>query len=431
MKKKLCSLALLSLQAVYPFKEVTTGITDTMGITFNPKISFVQELNNLGVLSKKISTVVCQNPENVPLFNNFPQLTDKISYLSFADLPTAVEPAPQLNAELNNSCAALYIKRDDLTGSCLPDEKKLYGGNKVRKLEFLLADAQAHDASAIITFGCAGSNHALATAVYSNKLGMNCYNCLKPQINSPVVQQNLLLATDAQAHLLYFPDNGTRTIGTFAQWLQCYQSSGSYPYIIPTGGSCPVGVLGFVNAAFELKEQIEANLVPMPHVIYVPCGSNGTVAGLTLGFQLAGLNIHIMAVATEPHDDLVAYQKELETLYAQTNLLLHEQAKSIPLLPFPKELVTVRYEFAGGDYGMPTLDGQAAQELFSLYADINLDPTYTAKAAAALIADARAGIITDKVVIYWNSYCGLDFSGTIAQVDYQKMPACFHPYFLN
>lgn len=354
MKKIVIIIVVIFFVRINCFVPLPKNVAESFGIAITKEISFAQELNNRGILPASNYDLISDYSGNLPLFKLYPQLAHKISYISFADLPTAVEELPELNAELKSGCAGLYIKRDDLTGSCLESEKKLYGGNKVRKLEFLLADAQAHGAQEVITFGCAGSNHTLATAVYANQLGLKCTNFLKPQINSPVVQQNLLLAASSHAKLLYFPDNSTREIGAFTEWLQHYQRTGAYPYVIPTGGSCPIGVLGFVNAALELKEQIDAKLLPTPHSIYVPCGSNGTLAGLALGFQLAGLSIHIMAIATEPHDNLIAYQKEVETLYAQTNTLLHQHDNSIPLLPFPKELITIRYEFAGGDYGMPT-----------------------------------------------------------------------------
>lgn len=243
------------------------------------------------------------------------------------------------------------------------------------------------------------------------------------------MQQNLLLSQNVHANLFYFPDNNSRKIGAFAKWLQMRQFCGRFPYIIPTGGSCPTGVLGFVNAALELKQQILENQIALPDYIYVATGSCGTVAGLTLGFQLAQIKTHIIAVATEPHEDSAEYQKALEELYVHTNQFLHEKDDSIPLLTFPKNYVTIRYEFSGDDYGMPTAEGQEAQDVFKKYADINIDPTYTAKAAAALIADAHAGVLTDKVVLYWNTYCGLDFSDTTAHVNHHDLPACFHEYF--
>ncbi len=428
MKKFIGLSAIVFLTNAHALAPLPKKIIDALGITLNEHIPFVQELNHLGVTSRSGYSIISLGAENLPLFQHFPELANKVSYISFADLPTPVQELTELNSQLHNPCGALYIKRDDLTGT-LTDGQKLYGGNKVRKLEFLLPDARACGAQEVITFGCAGSNHALATAVYANQLGMQCANLLKPQINSHVVQQNLLLAKNAHADLLYFPDNDTRKIGAFAQWMQKYQSKGTYPYIIPTGGSCPIGVLGFVNAACELKQQILHKQITLPDYIYVATGSCGTVAGLALGFELAHIKTHIIAVATEPHESNAAYLKELEDLYTQTNQFLHEKDTSVPLRAFPQDRVTIRFEFSGNNYGMPTAEGQQAQALFKKHAGINLDPTYTAKAAAALIADAHAGMLTDKVVLYWDTYCGLDFSDITATVNYQDLPVCFHEYF--
>jgi len=249
-----------------------------------------------------------------------------------------------------------------------------------------------------------------------------------PQINSNIVQQNLLLAQSAHAKLLYFSDNDTRNICTFSEWLNGYNRTGIYPYIIPKGGSNSIGTLGFVNAALELKQQIDAAILEEPDVIYVATGTLGTVAGLALGFQLVGLNSHIMAIATE-HHDAAAYQQALEDLYRETNILLHEKDNTIPLLPFPKSLVTIRFEFTGQSYGMPSQEGLEAQTIFKKYTKIILDNTYTSKAAAALISDIRNGLLKDKNVLFWNTYCGLDFSKITAKKSYKDLPVSFHNYF--
>lgn len=413
---------------LFSFASLPKNIASQLGIILQNEIPFVQELNKQGISSREVS-LVSDYAQAPLLFKNYPQLTKAISYIHFAELPTPTQELSSLNHHLDNGCKTLYIKRDDLTGSLTNKNKKLYGGNKVRKLEFLLADARARGAQEIITFGAAGSNHACATGLYAHQCGMRCTNLLKPQVNSCVVQQNLLLSHEAQANLLYFPDNNSRKVGAFAHWLQCYQKTGIFPYVIPTGGSCPLGALGFVNAAFELKDQILRNQMPEPDYLYIAHGSCGTVAGLTLGLALAGLKISIVAVATEPHEDPAAYYQELKNLYHETNNFLHERDSSIPVINFPENKVTIRFEYAGENYGMATQEGLEAQQLFKQHAGIFIDNTYTSKAAAALIADARAGLLQDSRVLFWNTFCGLDFSEITDTVSYQDLPACFHDYF--
>src|SRR5436190_320309 len=128
-----------------------------------------------------ISCVLSFQAYALPLFEYLPELENKIPYIQLANLPTPIEKCGEIENILNHH--NIYIKRDDLTGF-----KNLYGGNKVRKLEFLLGDALQHHAKKIITYGCVGTNHGLATACYSNKLGLDCLLMLKNQPNSPVVR---------------------------------------------------------------------------------------------------------------------------------------------------------------------------------------------------------------------------------------------------
>jgi D-cysteine desulfhydrase len=430
MKKFLFSLVCIALHAE-PFKPVAKKIAESFGITINADNSLCAELNQKGIFSQyahHTHIAAAAQAEKLPLFKAFPQLAQTIAYVPCAHLPTPVEHLNAIKVYLNNGCKILLVKRDDLTGTQFSHKKIMYGGNKVRKLEFLLGQALSCNAQEVITFGAAGSNHALATALYAHKFGLHCTNLLMPQSTSVVVQQNLLHAYCAHAKLLYFTDNDTRTISAFSEWLNSYNRTGIYPYIIPKGGSNSIGTLGFVNAAFELKEQINAGILQKPDYIYVASGTCGTVAGLALGFQLAELPIHIMAVTTEQHDP-IHYQQELAQLYHATNNLLHEKDNTIPLQDFPHALVTIRFNFASPGYGVANPESQQAEIIFKKYAKIRLDVTYTGKAAAALIADMRAGLLTDKKVLFWDTYCGLDFSKTISKTSYKDLPACFHSYF--
>ena len=402
------SLVLFSVAAYTPLRS-TVDVSD----------AYPARLNALGILNQPQVHQV-YNTNDIYLFQKFPSINRSIPYFSLGSLPT---PVQRCNALSEPYDVSIWCKRDDLTGGF---NQLLYGGNKVRKLEFLLAQALAYGATHVATFGCVGSNHATATAVYAETLMLKCTNFLKHQEPSPVVTQNLLLSHASRADLRWYPDNHTRRVGSFAHWLDTYSSKGEFVYVIPTGGSNPVGALGFVNAGLELAAQIDAGLLSQPQAIYVAAGSLGTLAGLTLGLQIAEKNIKIIGVATEPHESEVAYYSELKELYTQTNNLLCSHDSAIPTYPFPENLVEIRFEFAGVDYGVPTPEGTAAQELFKIHELLNLDQTYTAKAAACLLADAS--LKRFEHVLFWNTYCGLDFHHITDKVNRDDLPVSLQEY---
>lgn len=352
------------------------------------------------------------------LFRKFPQLETKIPYISLGDLPTPVIKLNSFSCQLGYP-SDVYMKRDDLTGK-KENQTRLYGGNKVRKLEWLLADALNNNARTIVTYGCAGSNHALATAVYCNELGLNSILLLRPQPNSDTVRQNLLLDGLCNADLRYFADRSTRDAA-------CKEIISQDPcaYFIPTGGSNPLGTLGFVNAVCELCEQIERGELAEPDVIYVPLGSCGTTVGLILGIMINNLKTKVVAVAVEPED----YEPAIKELFINANTLLHTYDNSIPLFDFPEEKLVINTKHSSIEYGLWTQSDAFAVQQFKKLENIQLDGTYSTKPISAFIQDVADGVITNQVVLIWNTYCGLDFSTTINNYVYTLLPQPFHRYF--
>lgn len=319
----------------------------------------------------------------------------------------------------------LYIKRDDFTGKKIGDHR-LYGGNKPRKLEWLLADAIAHNAKTVITYGCAGSNHALATAVYAQTLGLASILMLKPQPNSTVVRQNLLLDKAHHATLSFYPNNTTRD----AARDEILQNDPSF-YFIPTGGSTPLGALGFVNAAFELYEQINQGIMPMPDRIYVPMGSCGTTAGLLVGLTLLNMPTTIIAVAVEPEEEPCWFETTVQKLYNDTLAFLHAADKTIPLLPFDAARFVIVKKFWGTEYGLWTQEGAFAYNLLKNTEDLALEGTYSTKPWSALLDDIIQKNIKDETILIWHTYCGLDFSHCIDNELQEKLPSEAKEYFKN
>jgi len=349
------------------------------------------------------------------LFEAYPALRAQAPHVVLASLPTPVAPLPLPEA----AGGAVYVKRDDL--SAAP-----YGGNKVRKLEFLLGSAVACGAGAVLTFGAAGSNHALATAIYARQLGLRAISMLVPQPNARSVRRNLLRGHLAGARLLHYSGRSRVALGTLAQFRRERREHGQFPHVFPPGGSSPEGCLGFVNAAFELRAQVDAGLLPAPDRVYVASGTMGTCIGLLIGLGAAGLPAEVVAVrVTDPPYTSPAKARRL---YDATKKYLRRAVPDFPDTPFPEDPFTLRHEFLGERYGVHTEAGRAAVARARALG-LELEGTYTGKAFAALLADAAAGDLRGRTALFWNTYNSHDFSAEIGGMDYRALPKDLHPYF--
>jgi D-cysteine desulfhydrase len=197
--------------------------------------------------------------------------------------------------------------------------------------------------------------------------------------------------------------------------------------VIPYGGASPLGTIGFVNAAFELKQQIKDGEVPEPDVIYVATGSMGTAVGLVLGLKAAGLKTRVVPVRVVPSQ--TTNPTKFVTLFNETNALLHAADLAFPIYELPENDVGIVHDFFGSGYGALTKEGVEAIRLVGETERIKLDVTYTGKAFAALIDAAQKGELTDQVVLFWLTLNSRDFSDVIEGVDYHELPRCFHRYF--
>ena len=229
---------------------------------------------------------------------------------------------------------------------------KVYGGNKIRKLEFTLGDALHINVKNVLTFGAAGSNHALATAIYAKQLGLNSISMLVPQPNAYYVRRNLLMSYHCGAELPLCPNiqfvMPLVTLAALYQLLQHRLKSGRFPKVIPMGGSSPLGAVGFVNAAFELKEQIIKGEIPEPDYIYVASGSMGTAAGLTLGLEVIKSKTRLISVRV--NSDKMVNTTGMFKLIKKTNTLLSSLDSSFPRLKFSEYDIDIRNGFFGKQY---------------------------------------------------------------------------------
>jgi len=358
----------------------------------------------------------------IPLFEHYPLLSRKLPYVSLGKFPTPAQKLDQLGRRIGMD--NLFIKRDDLSGA-------VYGGNKIRKLEFILGEALRAGAKEVLTFGSAGSNHALATAIYAKQLGLKSISMLVPQPNAHYVRSNLLMSyyVGAELHLyskIPFVTSLTAPAVLY-QLLRHRLTKGQFPRVIPMGGSSPLGAVGYVNAALELKEQIMRGKIPEPDYIYVASGSMGTTAGLMLG--LRAMNSKTRVVSVRVNSESFVNVKEMVKLIIRTNSLLSSLDPSFPRLEFFECDIDIRHGFFGKQYALFTEEGMEAAAFMKRYSGIKLEGTYTGKAFAAIIDDGKKSSLRDKVLLFWNTYNSLDFSGAIESVDYHQLPRCFHRYF--
>jgi 1-aminocyclopropane-1-carboxylate deaminase/D-cysteine desulfhydrase-like pyridoxal-dependent ACC family enzyme len=358
----------------------------------------------------------------IPLFENYPLLARKLPYVSLGEFPTPVQNLDQMGKQIGLD--NLFIKRDDLSG-------KVYGGNKIRKLEFLLGDALRAHVKEVLTFGAAGSNHALATAIYARTLGFKSISMLGSQPNAQYVRPNLLMSYDCGAeihmvpHIPYLPLSANPVV--LFQLVRHKMQRGQFPKIIPMGGSSPLGAVGFVNAVFELKGQILKGELPEPNYIYVASGSMGTAAGLILGLRAIKSQTRVVAVRVNSPN--IVNAKGLVKLIHKTNALLISLDPSFPRFEFTEQDMDIRHDFFGKQYALCTQEGMDAMAMMERYGSIKLEGTYTGKAFAAVIDESKKPDLKNKVLLFWNTYNSRDYSEDIADLDYHRLPRSYHRYF--
>ena len=293
--------------------------------------------------------------------------------LFFAHLPTPIEPLRNLSKKLGG--ANLWIKRDDCTGLA-------GGGNKTRKLEFLFADAITQKADIVITQGAVQSNHCRQTAAVAAQLGMPCHVLLEDRINSEDKNYrdngNVLFSRLFGAQVSYFAANTDMNVEMQNRATEI-KKSGKYknPYIIPGGGSNAIGALGYVNAVIEILHQVNAMNLQIHHIVHAT-GSTGTQAGLLAGLHGVNANIPLLGISVR-----LPKQKQEENVFR----LATETAKLLNIkTPIPREQTQVNDCFVGKGYGIPADDTLEAIRLTAESEGILLDPVYSGKGMAGLIA---------------------------------------------
>lgn len=296
--------------------------------------------------------------------------------IPLACLPTPLQPAPRLSGELG---IEIWLKRDDLTGLGL-------GGNKVRALEYLVADALNAGCDCLVTGAGPQSNWAMLTAAAARRCGLDPYLVCYGERVPPT--GNLLLSglTEAQVIFTGDPDRASAdtAIGELAGKLR---ADGRRPYCLPRGGATVLGAAGYVRASLELAGQLLAARVA-PAQLWLATGSCGTQAGLVAGARWLAASYAVTGVTvSRPADECAHRIAELADGVAER--------LALPISPGP---ATVVDGYMGPGYGMPSAEGEAATRLVAGTEGLFLDPVFGAKAMAALVDRARAGQVEAPVV---------------------------------
>jgi L-cysteate sulfo-lyase len=301
-----------------------------------------------------------------------------------AHLPTPLEPAPRLSEVLGID---LWIKRDDCTGLA-------GGGNKTRKLEFLVGDAVETGADTLVTQGAVQSNHVRQTAAAAAATGLKCEIILEARTGSTAVDYlnngNVLLDALYGATVRTVPA-GTDMAAELERTAAEVRARGGAPYVIPGGGSNAVGALGYVDCAREIVTQADDLDLEIDRIV-TPTGSAGTHAGLVAGLAVMGADIPVLGIGVRAPKD------------RQEAMVLKLARETATLLGHPDrvnaEQVVADCDYVGGGYGVIDAGVIEALTLAARTDGLLLDPVYTGKGMKGLIALARAGAFKDETVVF-------------------------------
>lgn len=326
-----------------------------------------------------------RNSTNLPLETN---ILDCFPRLGWVKEPTYIIALNKLGKSLKINW--LGCKRDDLCSG-------LFGGNKVRKLDFLLASEPYCEAPAWTSIGATGSGHLVACTAAAKTLGRKFYPHIFWEPISEGVIDNLAFTVSGSAGLSFYRSRKAMILSKPSLFLK--DRINGLP-LIPLGATCAIGMLGFVRAGLELAEQVRNEELPEPNRIYAAYGTGGTVAGLSVGLALGGLKTRIRAIAVVERIFTTKYH--INRLIAKLIKTLSDAGikEAVEITPAP---IDIDRSQLGPGYGAATKMSLIAVEVLKK-TGINIEPVYTGKAAAAMLVDLKKGF--DEPVLFWNTKRG-------------------------
>lgn len=328
----------------------------------------------------------------------------RFARVHLAHLPTPLEPMDRLSEALGGP--RIWIKRDDCTGMST-------GGNKTRKLEFLMAEALEQGADMVITQGATQSNHARQTAAFAARLGLDCHILLEDRTgsNDPNYNHNGNVFLDFLHGATAEKRPGGLDMNAEMETVaETFRAAGRKVYTIPGGGSNPTGALGYANAAMELVSQANGMGLLIDRLVHAT-GSAGTQAGLVVGLKAINANIPLLGIGVR-----APKPKQEENVY---NLALATAEKLGCPGVVEREDVVANTDYVGEGYGIPTKECLEAIEMFARLEGILLDPVYSGKGAAGLIDLTRKGAFAgDKNIVFLHTGGAVALFGYTAAFDY-------------
>ncbi|MEM8950185.1 MAG: D-cysteine desulfhydrase [Pseudomonadota bacterium] len=300
----------------------------------------------------------------------------------FAHLPTPLEPMANLTKLLGGP--NLYIKRDDCTGLAT-------GGNKTRKLEFLVGDALQQGADTLVTYGAVQSNHVRQTAAAACRYGLKCEAILErrvPDVGERYEETGNVLFDHMFGARLDYVEAGADMEAASAEIVEAIKKRGGKPYVIPGGGSNAIGALGYVNAALELLQQANDLSLRIDCVVH-GTGSTGTQSGLVTGLEGANSGIDVLGISVRQPDGRLQ-EAAVHRLASATAEKLGIKGGIDP------DRVKANGDYVGEGYGIPTEGTIEAIDLLARHEGILLDPVYSAKGMAGLIDQIRKGAFDEE-----------------------------------
>jgi D-cysteine desulfhydrase len=318
----------------------------------------------------------------IPLFERYPILQEKLAFRPLVARPTPVERL-ELGGWLD--CDSVWHKRDDRANA-------LYGGNKVRRYEFVLAEALRNGAKHIVTVGGLASTQVMATALFGKAVGLPVTVVMFDQPFTSFMREALLVDAAAGATMI----RGHGYVGTVVRAVSVMRRT-KQPYFIPPGASHPLANIGYIDAMFELDAQVRRGELPRPDVMVLPTGSSGTLAALAIGCALLGWPTRVIGIRIAQR--MVTNRITVHMVAARTWRFLRRLVPELAAAPMPKLNYSLYGDAIGQGYGSPTPEAIAALPLVQKAIGARGEVTYSAKALVGLRAVARRG----ENVLLWET----------------------------
>lgn len=359
------------------------------------------------------------------IFEEFPNLSGKIPWIEIGNYPTPVEKMANLGKDLNHN--DLWIKRDDKS-------TEFYGGNKIRKFEFLYGDVIKKGKKYVATAGGIGTNHGLAAAMVGKKLNLKTRLYLFPQPLTWHIQRSLMLYDYFGAEIVPVKTY----VGLAVKGLILKLFNRKYYLMLPGGSpllgiGSSLGTIGFLNAAFEIKNQIEEGKMPEPDFLFIACGSTGSSGGLIAGCKLSGLKTRVQPVEVGAH--FINNKKNIARTSNKALDYLRKCDESVPNVIIEEKDFDLHLGYLGSEYGVKTKRGQEAVDkigdLEGEEGDFSIETTYTGKAMAAMMDIVALPENKDKTFLFWNTYNSVNIDKYLKEIkfNYSKLSEGLQKYY--